>query len=533
MKRKIFIGVAWPYVNDVFHIGHLAGAYLPPDIFARYHRLAGNDVLMVSGSDCHGTPILLKAESEGVAPEEIAKKYHELNKKYLSKASLSYDIYTTTTTPNHRRCVQEMFNKLKENGYIVKKTTEQWYSNKSKRFLQDRYIEGTCPFCSASGARGDQCEKCGRSLDSLSLIDPVSKTDGSKLVKKKTENYFLDLGQLSAEVKKWLDKQKDMREWSRQEALGWIKEGLEPRAITRDTSYGVPLPSGEMEGKSFYVWFEAVIGYLSASQEYSKKIKKQDYFKEFSYKVETYYFFGQDNVVFHLINWPAQLLAYNKKINLPTNVLANKFLLLEGQKMSKSRNWVITAPYILDKYPVDALRFYLSWNMPEEKQMDFVWRDFIKTNNSILVGTIGNLIHRVFSLAKGGEYTVTPHTPVIKKVGQLIEKGHFRLAIREAVELASAGNRLVDDYQLWKLVKEDPVKAKKAFTEILGIIDTLRVILAPFLPESMEELAKVTKRPITRWEEKRGKMTIPRSAKPLLTKIPEEKIKEETDKLSS
>ena len=199
--------------------------------------------------------------------------------------------------------------------------------------------------------------------------------------------------------------------------------------------------------------------------------------------------------------------------------------------MSKSRNWVISAPYILDKYPVDALRFYLSWNMPEEKEMDFVWRDFIKTNNSILVGTVGNLIHRVFSLAKGGEYLVSPHSDIIKKVGQLIEKGEFRLAIREAVELASSGNRLVDDYQLWKLIKEDPQKAKKAFTEIFSIIDTLRVVLSPFLPEAMEELARVTKRPITRWEEKRGKMTVPRSSKPLLTKIPEEKIKEEEEKL--
>lgn len=513
--KNIYIGVAWPYVNDIFHIGNLAGAYLPPDIFSRFHKLKGNRVLMVSGSDFHGTPITIRAAQEKKKPEEVAFKFHKLDKKYLKKFSIEYTFYTSTHTSCHRQVIQEMFLKLLKKGFIKIQKTEQLYSEKSKKFLQDRYIEGECPYCHCKEARGDQCEKCGRSLDALELINPVSKLDGSKLTKKMTENYFLDLAKLQEDVKRWLLSQKKMRPWIKKEALGWIKEGLCPRAITRDMDYGVPLPINRIpksqrieniDNKVFYVWFEAVIGYLSAAIEYSRRIKKPNYWKEFFYnpKAETYYFVGQDNLVFHTINWPAQLIAFDKKINLPTNVFVNKFLLLEGQKMSKSRGWFIETPYFVEHYPIDGLRFYLALNLPEQKELNFTWRDFIGTNNNILVGTIGNFIHRVLILAQknfGRKFEIQPKKisseikkllkETFKETSSHLEKGEFRSACQKIVKLATFGNQYVDRNQLWKLVKENPKRAKVIILDYLGIIDSLRILLYPFLPESSKALNKL------------------------------------------
>lgn len=510
--RNIFIGVAWPYVNDIFHIGNLAGAYLPPDIFARFHKLKGNRVLMVSGSDFHGTPITLRAEKEGKKPEEIAQKFHKLDIEYLKKFSIDYTIYTSTYTENHRRIVQEMFLNLLKKGFIKILKTEQLYSENSQKFLQDRYIEGECPYCHTKDARGDQCEKCGRVLESLELINPISKLDKSPLVKKVTENYFLNLNKLQNEVKKWLESCEEMRNWVKNEALGWVGEGLKPRAITRDLDYGVPLPVSKIpkekqiskiKNKVFYVWFEAVVGYFSAAIEYSQKAKNSLYWREFFYnkKAETYYFVGQDNLVFHTINWPAQLIAYDNKINLPTNVFVNKFLLLEGQKMSKSRNWFIDTAYFVKNYPIDALRFYLALNMPEQKELNFTWRDFIEINNNVLVGTVGNFIHRILTFTRKniGREVELRLSIIDKEIKSLVEKtfkesdshlekGEFRDALQKIVKLADFGNKYVEENQVWKLVKENKQKTKEVVINSLFIIDALRVLLYPFIPKSMEKL---------------------------------------------
>lgn len=508
--ERIFIGVAWPYVNDVFHLGNLAGAYLPPDIFARFHRLKGNKVLMVSGSDFHGTPIALRADKERKKPEEVAAHFHELDRKYLSAFSISYNLYTSTFTLNHRKIVQEMFLKLLENGYIKILKTEQLYSEESNKFLQDRYVEGECPYCHAKDARGDQCESCGRSLDALELINPVSKIDKSSLVKKETENYFLDLEKLQSQLRTWLHAKKGWRPWIKQEALGWIKEGLKPRAITRDMDYGVPLPVSKIpkklrikniQEKVFYVWFEAVIGYLSAAIEYSKKIQKPAYWEEFfiNKKAKTFYFIGQDNLVFHAINWPAQLMAYDAKMNLPTNVLVNKFLLLENEKMSKSRNWFIETPYLLEHYSPDALRFYLSLRMPEQKEMNFTWQDFVEMNNGVLVGTIGNFVHRVLVLAHkqvGSSFSLQHISLEVRSrikrallnTSSHLEKGEFRAATQEVVNLAVFGNQYVDKNKLWNLAKDNPLQAKKVVKDCLAIMNALALLLYPFVPTGAQNL---------------------------------------------
>lgn len=507
-KRKIFIGVAWPYVNDLFHIGNLAGAYLPPDIFARFHKLCGNEVLMVSGSDAHGTPITIRAQQEGIAPQEIAARYHELNKTYLKRFRIDYDLYTSTATDNHREVVQGMFLKLLEHGFIKILTTKQPYSLSSRTFLQDRYIQGECPYCHSKDARGDQCEKCGRALEPLELINPRSKIDNSPLISKETQNYFLDLSLLQKDIYQWLEGKRDWRTWVKAEALGWIKEGLKPRAITRDLDYGVPLPIEsipaskrieDIEQKVFYVWFEAVIGYLSAAIEYARAIGEPSYWKKFFYEknAETYYFVGQDNLVFHTINWPAQLLGYDRAINLPANVFVNKFLLLEGKKMSKSKGWFIETPYIVEHYAPDALRFYLALHMPQTKELDFTWKNFIDTNNNILVGTVGNFIHRTltfwvnnFNKAISFE-TFSCETPVTQKIRETfvktrehLEKGEFKEALDAVVSLATFGNRYLDAQKFWK----DPQDSKNVALHALVIIYNLRLLLAPFVPSSTEKL---------------------------------------------
>ena len=565
--KYIYVGVAWPYVNDVFHIGNLAGAYLPPDIFARFHKLKGNKVLMVSGSDFHGTPITIRADKEEKKPREIAAKFHRLNKRYLKKFDINYTIYTSTHTLNHKTVVQDMFLKLLENGFIKILKTEQLYSEKSKKFLQDRYIEGECPYCHAKDARGDQCEKCGRTLDPLELINPVSKIDGSRLIKKETENYFLDLSKLQDDVKKWILSRKKIRRWVRKEALGWIKEGLRPRAITRDMNYGVPLPVSKIpenfrikniKNKVFYVWFEAVIGYLSAAIEYSKKVGDSNYWRNFFYnpKAETYYFVGQDNLVFHLINWPAQLIAYDRKINLPTNVFVNKFLLLEGKKMSKSRKWFIDTSYLVKHYPTDSVRFYLALNMPERKKMNFTWRGLIETNNNLLVAVIGNFIHRLLIFSRnnfGSRFDLSSHhiskqvdsqiKRAFKKTSDYLGRGEFQFSLREVVKLASFGNKYIDKHQVWKLVKQDKEKARFTVLDSLSIVEALMVLLYPFIPRSAERLSKVLGHKNkfifsglrNRWilPKNLGVIKLPLKIEPIFPKIDEENIGIETRKLDN
>jgi len=563
--RKIYIGVAWPYANDIFHIGHLAGAYLPPDVFSRFHKLRGNEVLMVSGTDFHGTPITVKAEQEKKKPLELARAFHKLDKEYLNKFFIEYTHYTSTHTPVHKRVVQNFFLRMLKRGFISVKKTEQLYSPKAKRFLQDRYIEGECPYCHFKSARGDQCEKCGRVLDALELINPVSKIDSSALVKKETENYFFEIGKLQKEIKKWLLSKKGFKEWVKKESLGWIKEGLKARAITRDLDYGIPLPYSKIpkrfrikkaRSKVFYVWFEAVIGYLSAAIEYSQKIKRKNYWRDFFYdkKAESYYFVGQDNLLFHTIIWPAQLLAYDQKINLPSNVFVNKFLLLENEKMSKSRKWYIETPYLLENYPAESVRFYLIYNMPEEKEFNFTWSDFVRTNNNILVGKVGNFIHRVLVLANknfSGNFVLSESelSPAIrskisqtyKKTAQFLEKGRFRFGLWQIINLAEFGNKYLEEKELWKKIKENPEKGKKELLNCLFIVEAFSLLLYPFLPQSAKKLRSLLglkkisfkkEKDLWRAEEGRIKIKISQEISPLFLKIDEKAAQKEEEKLN-
>ncbi|MCB0181094.1 MAG: methionine--tRNA ligase, partial [Anaerolineae bacterium] len=411
MAENILVCTAWPYANGNLHIGHLAGAYLPPDIFARFHRLKGNNVLMVSGSDSHGTPITLRADAEGVSPLEIFERFHGQFLETYQQIGITYDLFTHTDTENHYQVSQDIFSACLENGFLYKHTEEQFYSETEQRFLPDRYIEGTCPVCGYESARGDQCDNCKSLLNPTELINPRSKNDGSVPVLRATEHFYLDLGKLSDDILAYLSQDKDY--WRSNVinfSLQYVKDGLRGRAITRDIGWGIPLPLEGYDSKRLYVWFEAVIGYFSASIEWAANHGEPEKWKEWWYRPEakTYYFIGKDNIPFHAVIWPAELIATgrhlyeddtSKFLNLPYDVPANEYLNMEGEKLSTSRNWAIWAPDLLERYDPDAVRFYLTAIAPETRDTDFTFDDFIRRNNDELVAAWGNLVNRVLGFA--------------------------------------------------------------------------------------------------------------------------------------
>ncbi|MCK4274824.1 MAG: methionine--tRNA ligase, partial [Dehalococcoidales bacterium] len=390
MSERIFIGVAWPYANGSLHLGQIAGCYLPADIFARYHRTRGNDVLMVSGSDQHGTPITIKAEQEGKTPAEIAGFYQTEFLDCWQKLGITFDLFTTTGTENHAEVAQDIFLKLLQKGYLYKNTVSQLYCPKCQRFLPDRYVEGVCPSCNSSGARGDQCEVCGKPLNPTELIDPRCRVCGTTPVLKDSEHFFLKLSDFQDRLEKWVEKQGQWRPNVYGLTTRYLKEGLRDRAITRDIEWGVPVPVEGFEDKRIYVWFEAVIGYLSASKEWAKLQAKPEKWRDFwQGDGKSYYFIGKDNIPFHTLIWPAMLLGY-EGLALPHDVPANEFLTIEGRKISTSRNWAVWLPDYLERYDPDPLRYILSINMPETSDTDFSWREFVRRNNDELVATYGN-----------------------------------------------------------------------------------------------------------------------------------------------
>ncbi|MGC9334231.1 MAG: methionine--tRNA ligase, partial [Anaerolineae bacterium] len=394
MAQKILIGVAWPYANGHQHLGHLAGAYLPPDIFARYQRLVGNEVLMVSGSDAHGTPITVRADAEGVSPREIFERYHQTFLETYQQIGLTFDLFTHTDTENHHRVSQDIFLKILENGYLYSEVQEQLYSPKEGRFLPDRYVEGTCPHCGYPDARGDQCDNCGKLLEPTELIEPRSKASGDTALElRKTEHFFLDLPKLSGQLEDYLYNNKEhWRPNVLNFARNYVRSGLRGRPITRDIDWGIPVPLLGYEGKCLYVWFEAVIGYFSASVEWSRNQGTPNAWHEWWYNPEarTYYFIGKDNIPFHTVIWPAELLAIGRlycdecetDLNLPYDVPANEYLNFKGTKLSKSRGAFVEVPYFLERYDPDALRFYLTATAPETRDTEFSWEDFVERNNN-------------------------------------------------------------------------------------------------------------------------------------------------------
>ena len=398
MPERIFIGVAWPYANGPLHMGHIAGCYLAADIFARYHRLKGNDVLMVSGSDQHGTPITLRAEQDGVSPQQVVDRYHSDFLRTWDRLGISFDLFTTTGTDNHREVVQDIFSSLLDKGYIYTDTTPLPYCHTCRRFLPDRYVKGTCPHCANPDGRGDQCDQCGKPLNPEDLIDIQCRISGDTPEIRNSEHFFLKLSAFQEQLLSWVREQRHWRPNVLNFTRRYLEDGLKDRAISRDLEWGVPLPVPGFEGKRIYVWFEAVIGYLSASKEWAALRGQPDAWEPFwGGDTRGYYFIGKDNIPFHTIIWPAMLAGYGG-LDLPYDVPANEFLNLEGRQLSTSRNWAVWVPDYLDRYDPDPLRYYISATMPETSDSDFSWRDFVRRNNDELVATFGNLVHRVLTL---------------------------------------------------------------------------------------------------------------------------------------
>ncbi len=407
MTEHILVAIAWPYANAEIHVGNLTGSHLPGDIFARYNRLRGRAVAMVSGSDSHGTPVTIKADAEGTTALEVYSRYHEGFLDLLQQVGITYDLFTTTHTENHFSVSQRMFLALRKNNFLYTEKQMQWYSPSLKRFLPDRYVEGTCYICGFSGARSDQCDKCGTMLDPAKLIDPRCKIDGSTPELRETEHFFLDLGRLQGQVEEYLKtKESFWRQNVLRQSLGQMQaDALHGRAITRDLDWGIPVPVDGWQGKCLYVWFEAVIGYLSAAIEYGKLSGDAEAWRKWwqDPAARSYYFIGKDNIPFHAIIWPAELLGvgtdFDPKaaLTLPYNVPANEFMNLEGEKISGSRNWAVWGSDFLTRYDPDPLRYYLTVNMPETRDSDWDWEDFFHKNNDELVATWGNLANRVLA----------------------------------------------------------------------------------------------------------------------------------------
>ena len=502
MSKNILVAVAWPYASGSRHLGHIGGAYLPADIFARYHRAVGNNVLMVSGSDVHGTPITVRADAEGVQPIDIVNKYHNEFLGYWEKLGISWDNYTTTMTDTHIEVVHDIFNKLLEKGFIDKQKSLQAYDPGENKFLPDRYVEGTCPYCSYSEARGDQCDSCSKTLDPEELINPISKISGNKAEFKETEHFFLKLSLLEDQLASWLDEKEGWRPHVINWAKSFVKDGLQDRAITRDLDWGIEIPVDDLgSGKKIYVWFEAVIGYLSASKEWAKNKGNEKEWTEWwnNESAETYYFIGKDNVPFHAVIWPSILLAY-EGLNLPTNVPANQYILVKGEKASASRGVGKTLQEYLDEWNPDALRYALASALPEQSDTEISEDEMIRRNNEELVAAWGNLVQRVFTQIQNNFSKISEideADEVDKKlskemsesydiVGQLIEKVELKAALQESMRYVSKVNGYLNETEPWKVIKEDEKRAGRILYTALEAIDSCANLLYPFMPSTSD-----------------------------------------------
>ena len=497
---KVCICVAWPYSNGPIHLGHLAGSLLPPDIFSRYNRLIGNEVLMVSGSDQHGTPITVSAEKHGMTPEAYADKYHEINKKAIEDMGIEFSLFNKTHCPTHFEVVQKIFTDLKDRGYIYPKETNQYYCPKCQRFLPDRYVEGICPKCGAEKTRSDQCDNCGTTFEPGDLLEPYCTLCGSTPEIRPTEHFFLKLSAFTDRLKEYVADKDYWRSNVKTFTKNWIDEGIHDRAITRDMSWGVPIPVEGWEDKVIYVWFEADIGYLSASVEYSRMIGKPDYWEAFwkDPEVKSYYFIGKDNIPFHSIIWPSILMGEGG-LNLPYDIPANEYLMFSGGKLSKSRGGAIDVPSVLKSFDADQVRYYLSVNMPDTHDSDFTWEDFETKVNNELVAALGNYYHRCLSFTKKNFGTIPEAGEGLEEVRAEIEKAldeyreclshcDFKKGIKVVMELARFGNRFFDAAKPWALVKEDRDRCGQVLNSNLMLVKALSIMAWPFMPRSSERI---------------------------------------------
>ena len=506
-KKRFTITAALPYANGPIHIGHLAGAYVPADIYSRYLKLNGHDVVFICGSDEHGAAIPIRAKKEGVSPQEIIDKYHFMIKDSFLEFGISFDNYSRTSSKIHHETASEFFKELNQKNIFIEKESEQLYDAKENQFLADRFVEGECPKCGYKEAYGDQCESCGSSLNATDLINPISKLSGNKPVFKKTTHWFLPLNKFDSFLKKWflIDNEKTWKTNVFGQVKSWINEGLKPRAITRDLDWGIPVPIKGAENKVLYVWFDAPIGYISATKEWakSKNIDWEPYWKDS--KTELVHFIGKDNIVFHCIIFPSILKASGKFI-LPKNVPANEFLNLEGKKISTSKNWAIWLHEYLIDFPnmQDTLRYTLTSNAPENKDNDFTWKDFQAKNNNELVAIFGNFINRVVvlthkyyegncpklnSLNKIDDKVLNEIYNYPKKIGDLIESYKFREAVNTLIDLARLGNKYLADEEPWKIIKtENSERVKTIMNIALQLSGVLSIVSEPFLPNTALKL---------------------------------------------
>src|SRR3954471_1883364 len=504
MPDRFLVCVAWPYANGSLHVGHIAGAYLPADVFARFHRQQGHDVLMVSGSDEHGTPITVRAEQEGVDPQVVTDRYHAEFLDCWQRLGISFDLFTRTGTANHRAVVHNVFRTLLDRGHLFKNTMLSPYCEVDQRFLLDRYVEGTCPHCGHAGARGDQCDNCGRPLDPTDLVDARCHFCGTMPVFRETEHYFLNLPAFNEQLLAWVREQEHWRPTVRRFTIGLLEAGLLPRAITPDILRGVPVPVPGYDHKRIYVWFEAVLGYLSASVEWAQRQGDAEAWRPWWEDPATasYYFIGKDNISFHTIIWPAILLGRGG-LNLPYDVPANEYMNLEGQKISTSRGWAIWVPELLARYDPDAIRYMVAANLPETRDSDWSMDEFFRRNNDELVATYGNLAHRTLTFLQryyeGQVPTVpggnAPEPAVAERVAATftavtagLGAARFKEPLREIMALAQFGNRFFDERAPWRQVKEDRAACAATLASLLYLIDGLKVLFAPYLPHSSARL---------------------------------------------
>jgi methionyl-tRNA synthetase len=514
--RKILVAVAWPYASGLRHIGHVAGFGVPSDTFARYHRLRGNDVLMVSGTDEHGTPVMVAADAAGESPSETADRFNGLIREDMQALGLSYDLFTRTTTTNHYRVTQDLFRTLYDKGYLLEQETLGAFSASNGHTLPDRYIEGTCPICGFESARGDQCDNCGNQLEPADLIDPRSRIDGAPPVFQKTKHLFLDLPAFNEQLTAWIESHDDWRQNVKRFSLNFVKE-LKPRPITRDLDWGVPIPAPpeyeNRQDKRIYVWFDAVIGYLSASIEWAENRGTPDAWREWwqNPAAEHAYFMGKDNIVFHTVIWPSMLLGYGDSgaygagqgaLELPDNIVSSEFLTMEGKKFSSSRGVAILIRDFLSRYDPDALRYFLSIAGPETQDTDFTWSEFVRRNNDELVATWGNLVNRTLQSAykhfgavpEPGALTDADRALLehvergFDAVGSLIEAARFKNALQEAMRLAGLGNQYVAEQEPWAKLEPDRERAATILYVALRAIDNLKILFTPFLPFSSQRL---------------------------------------------
>ena len=547
--KRYLVTSALPYANGPIHIGHLAGVYVPADIYTRYLRMKGVDVISICGSDEHGVPITLKARKEGVTPQEIVDRYHTMNKKAFEDFGIAFDIYSRTSNKVHHETASGFFKTLYDKGEFTEKTSEQYYDEEAECFLADRYIMGTCPHCGNENAYGDQCEKCGTSLSPNELINPHSTVSGSKPVLRETLHWYLPLDTYEPWLKKWI--LEDHKEWKVNvygQCKSWLDQGLQPRAVSRDLDWGVPVPVEGAKGKVLYVWFDAPIGYISATKELTADWEK--YWKDKETKMV--HFIGKDNIVFHCIIFPAMLNAEGSFI-LPENVPANEFLNLENDKISTSRNWAVWLHEYLEDFPdkQDVLRYSLCANAPETKDNDFTWKDFQARNNNELVAILGNFVNRTLVLTNnyyGGKVPRRGNTDknddsvlndmirIKENVETSLETFRFREALKEAMNLARLGNKYLADAEPWKVIKTDPERVKTIMNIALQITANLTIICEPFLPFSMNKLRSWINFKEMKWEDAgRSDLLSPDHLinRPglLFEKIEDEEITRQVDKL--